>query len=58
MNAARKGLQDDNRVPPLPPFPTSATPGTEQKIAEMEWRVGQGYQPHHPNDYVEMRRKR
>ena len=49
----KKGLQDENKTPPLPPHPTRTIPGTEEKILVLEWRVGHGYQPHHPRDYME-----
>ncbi len=49
----KKGLQDANVTPPKPPEPTKAIPGTEAKIAVMEWRVANGYRPHHPHDYME-----
>ena len=52
----KKGLQGANKQPPLPPRPTAAIPGTEAKIAVLEWRVKNGYQPHHPHDYMEEKR--
>jgi hypothetical protein len=39
-----------NDVPPLPPFATSAWPGSPQKIEVMRQRVAAGFQPHHPAD--------
>jgi hypothetical protein len=51
--AQRRGLQEANHLPPVAPSPTKAIPGTEWKIVVMEWRVEQGYQPHHPDDYME-----
>jgi hypothetical protein len=38
------------RVPPLAPEPTPAPPGSREKVAVMEWRVHNGYQPFHPGD--------
>lgn len=52
---AKKGLQEENKQPPPPPKPTREIPGTEGKIAVMEWRVANGYAPHHPHDYMEER---
>ena len=37
-------------VPPAPPTPTTALPGTEAKIAVMESRVASGFQPHQTLD--------
>lgn len=50
---SRKGLQDANVSPPLPPSPTKHIPGTEAKICVLEWRVENGFHPHHPDDYME-----
>jgi hypothetical protein len=48
-----RGFLGDNAQPPLPPEPTRAIPGTEEKKAVLEWRVANGYHPHHPKDYME-----
>lgn len=53
---AHRGLQGKNATPPYPPYPTKAIPGTEAKIRVMEERVADGYQPHHPHDYMEEKR--
>ena len=46
-----KGFErEGTRTPPLPEFPTDAIPGTAEKLKVMEYRVQQGYQPHHPDD--------
>ena len=37
---------------PPPPTPTNAVPGSEKKLAVMEWRDAHGYQVHHPGDNV------
>lgn len=42
------GFSNDQRK--LPPHPTTALPGTPDKIAVMTERLLQGYQLHHPLD--------
>lgn len=43
-----KGFCNDGRKPP--PHPTTALPGTPEKIAVMTERLLQGYHLHHPLD--------
>ena len=35
---------------PLPPYPTEALPGSEEKIRVMSWRISKGYHLNHPAD--------
>lgn len=35
---------------PFPPEPTTAQPGSEEKIQVYEWRVQNGYRLWHPDD--------
>ena len=37
-------------MPPLPAEPTSAPPGSAERIDVMSWRMRHGYQLHHPGD--------
>lgn len=51
----RGGLQFDyfrglDRILTPPPHPTEASPGTEDKIREMQWRYNHGYELFHPMD--------
>lgn len=39
-----------NYVRPIPPEPTTALPGTDEKIRVMQERWSLGYSLHHPND--------
>lgn len=49
--AKRKAEIDKfNRKRPLPPYPTTAPPGTLEKIEVMQERLAQGYHLHHPDD--------
>lgn len=38
------------RQRPLPPYPTDAFPGTDEKIEVMRKRYARGYHLHHPDD--------
>jgi hypothetical protein len=49
------GAEDEEKgkepySPPLPPEPTDALPGTEEKIEVMRERARLGFQLHHPRD--------
>ena len=52
----RKRCDNGNVTPPEAPTPTKEIPGTEGKIVVMEDRVGDGYRPHHRQDYREDKR--
>lgn len=54
--ADKEDNDDGNVQMPPPPFATDACPGSEEKIAMMEWRVTHLFMPHHPGDYREDRR--
>ena len=41
---------DTQEIPPLPPEPTQALPGTVEKIAVMAQRAAEGYHLYHPDD--------
>lgn len=45
-----RGFGIDNREPPLPPTPTTARPGTPEKIAVMRARASAGVAIFHPGD--------
>jgi hypothetical protein len=41
---------ESKETPPLPPFPTTALPGSREKVRVMEHRRECGYHIHHPED--------
>ena len=47
---ARRGLEDFNGRVPLPPFPTTAMPGTPDKVAVLEERARMRVALWHPLD--------
>ncbi len=47
---ARRGLGLGYRRPTLPPFPTTALPGSPEKIAILQQRASQGFALWHPDD--------
>jgi hypothetical protein len=48
----RACVYSDGRLPPAPPAPTGALPGTPEKLAVLEERAAGGYRLWHPLDYV------
>lgn len=60
LTATTKEEREQVKDPPLPPHPTRAGPGTEEKIRVMQWRYRNGYHIHHPQDvgYEEVNRRR
>lgn len=47
---ARRGVGGNNQGVDPPPYPTDAIPGTDEKVAVMEWRAENGYALWHPGD--------
>jgi len=47
---ARRGVGNRTGVRPLPPFPTTAGPGTPEKMAVLEERARDGFALWHPHD--------
>ncbi len=47
----RRGAMARNHIPPLPEAPTSAKPGTEEKLAVLAERARRGESLFHPADY-------
>jgi hypothetical protein len=47
---ARRGPGNFNGQPPLPPFPTTALPGTPEKLAVLQARAGSHQCLWHPDD--------
>lgn len=50
LRATRRDPRAPESARPLPPFPTSAIPGSAAKVAIMEDRWRRGFHIHHPDD--------
>jgi hypothetical protein len=48
--SVRRGLGRCNSEPPLPPVPTTAVPGTPEKLVVMHERAKAGFAMFHPAD--------
>jgi hypothetical protein len=46
----KRGVAETRGDRPLPAGPTTAEPGTAEKLAVMELRLAAGQRPHHPAD--------